>query len=167
MNLTTFCCVLRVIWCHRVRFSCYLRQKRGTINVCKLEILSSHLIQHIRWDSVESEIHGPQFTHKFTPGAHIHETVKFVRNLYVFAPISTISLSHSSQSLCLPLLVTKSQQTLSRLASLQSRPDAAADTLAQYQALPVPHRQIEEATYRLFRWRMSWGGQHPWTPPPR
>ena len=43
-NLTTFCCVLRVMWCHRVCFSCYLRQKRGTINVCKLEVLASHLV---------------------------------------------------------------------------------------------------------------------------
>ena len=41
-----------------------------------------------------------------------------------------------------------SQQTSSQLASLQSRPDAAADTLAQYQALPVAHHQIEEVTYR-------------------
>ena len=41
-----------------------------------------------------------------------------------------------------------SQQTLSQLASLQSRPDPAADTLAQYQALPVAHHQMEEATYQ-------------------
>ena len=54
VNLTTFCCVLRVTWCHHVRFSCYLRQKRGTINVCKLEVLTSHVVQHIRWCSVES-----------------------------------------------------------------------------------------------------------------
>ena len=40
-----------------------------------------------------------------------------------------------------------SQQTLSPLASLQSRPNPAADTLAQYQALPVAHHQLEEATY--------------------
>ena len=40
-----------------------------------------------------------------------------------------------------------SQQTLWQLASLQSRPDPAADTLAQYQALPVAHHQLEEATY--------------------
>ena len=39
-------------------------------------------------------------------------------------------------------------QTLSPLASLQSRPDAAADTPAQYQALPVAHQQMEEATYQ-------------------
>ena len=44
--------------------------------------------------------------------------------------------------------MTMSQQTLSQLASLQSRPDAAADTLAQYQALPVAHHQMEEVTYR-------------------
>ena len=43
-NLTTFCCVLRVTWCHCVCFSCYLRQKRGTTNVCKLEVLTSHLV---------------------------------------------------------------------------------------------------------------------------
>ena len=39
-NLTTFCCVLRVTGCHHVRFSCYLRQKHGTIHVCKLEVLT-------------------------------------------------------------------------------------------------------------------------------
>ena len=38
-------------------------------------------------------------------------------------------------------------QTLSQLASLQFRPDAAADTLARYQALPVARHQMEEATY--------------------
>ena len=40
-----------------------------------------------------------------------------------------------------------SQQTMSQLASLASRPDPAADTLAHYQALPVAHHQLEEATY--------------------
>ena len=38
-------------------------------------------------------------------------------------------------------------QTLLRLASLQSRRDAATDTLAEYQALLVAHHQMEEATY--------------------
>ena len=40
-----------------------------------------------------------------------------------------------------------SQQTLSKLASLHSRPDPASDTLARHQALPVAHQQFEEATY--------------------
>ena len=40
-----------------------------------------------------------------------------------------------------------SQQLLSQIASLQSRPDPAADTLAHYQALPATHHQLEEATY--------------------
>ena len=40
-----------------------------------------------------------------------------------------------------------SQQTMSQLASLSSRPDPAADTLTHYQALPVAHHQLEEATY--------------------
>ena len=43
--------------------------------------------------------------------------------------------------------LTMSQQTMSQLASLASRPDPAADTLAHYQALPVAHHQLEEATY--------------------
>ena len=47
VNLTTFCSVLRVTWCHRVRFSCYLRPKHGPTNVCNLEALSSHMVQHI------------------------------------------------------------------------------------------------------------------------
>ena len=37
-----------------------------------------------------------------------------------------------------------SQQTMSQLASLASRPDPAADTLAHYQALPVAHHQLEQ-----------------------
>ena len=41
-----------------------------------------------------------------------------------------------------------SQQTMSQLASLASRLDPAADTLAHYQALPVAHHQLEEATYQ-------------------
>ena len=36
---------------------------------------------------------------------------------------------------------------MSQLASLASRPDPAADTLAHYQALPIAHHQLEEATY--------------------
>ena len=47
----------------------------------------------------------------------------------------------------MPILVTMSQQTLSQLASLQSRPDPRADTLPLYQALPVAHHLLEEATY--------------------
>ena len=43
--------------------------------------------------------------------------------------------------------LTMSQQTMSELASLASRPDPAAYTLAHYQALPVAHNQLEEATY--------------------
>ena len=63
-------------------------------------------------------------------------------------PISTVSISHSSQSLSSHLLLTMSQQTLSQLASLQSQSDPVADTLAHYQALPVAHHQLEEATYQ-------------------
>ena len=33
------------------------------------------MVQHFWWDSVESEIHAQKFTHKFTPGSQIHETV--------------------------------------------------------------------------------------------
>ena len=40
-----------------------------------------------------------------------------------------------------------SQQTMSQLASLASRPDPAAHTLAHYQALPVAHHQLEEVMY--------------------
>ena len=43
--------------------------------------------------------------------------------------------------------MTISRQTLSQLASFQSRPDPATDTLAQYPALPVAHHELEEATY--------------------
>ena len=43
-NLKVVCCVLRSTWCRRVCFSCYLHQKRGTINVRKFEFLTSHLV---------------------------------------------------------------------------------------------------------------------------
>ena len=42
------------------------------------------MVQHIRRDSVEFEIHAPKFTHKFTLGSQIHETVKFAQNSYEF-----------------------------------------------------------------------------------
>ena len=37
-NLATFWCVLRVIWCHGVRFSCYLCQDAATMNVSKFRV---------------------------------------------------------------------------------------------------------------------------------
>ena len=55
----------------------------------------------------------------------------FVRISYEFTPISTVSLSHSSQSHSSHLLLTMSQQIMSQLASLASRPDPAANTLAR------------------------------------
>ena len=116
------------------------------------------MVQHIRWDLVEYEIHASKFTQKFTLGSHNHETeigTKFVPISYEYARLSTVSLSHSSQSLSLPILLTMSQQTSSHLASLQSCPDPAADTLAQYQALPVAHHQLEEATYVSGDWAAS------------
>ena len=69
---------------------------------------------------------------------------KFVQILHEFAPLCTVSLSYNSHILSL----TMSRQTLSHVASLQSRPDAASDTLAQYQALLVAHHHMEEATYQ-------------------
>ena len=42
-NLAFFCCVLRVTWCHHVRFLCYLRHNGGTINVSKFEVVTSRL----------------------------------------------------------------------------------------------------------------------------
>ena len=38
-------------------------------------------------------------------------------------------------------------QTPSQLASLQSKLDVAADTLARYEALPVTHHHMGEANY--------------------
>ena len=46
------------------------------------------------------------------------------------------------------LTVTMSHQTLSRLVSLHSRPDPAADTLAHDQGVSAAHRQLEKATYQ-------------------
>ena len=84
VNWTTVCGVLRVTWCNRVRFSCYFRQKRGTINVCKSKVLRRHLVQRIRLGSVKCEILAAKFTYKFTLGSQIHEIVKFVLKLYEF-----------------------------------------------------------------------------------
>ena len=42
------------------------------------------MVQRIRWHSVESEIHAPKFTHRFTLGSQIYGTIKFVRNSYEF-----------------------------------------------------------------------------------
>ena len=65
---------------------CFVRyfSKRDTTNVCKLEVLGSHMVQHIRWDSFESEIAAPKLTHKVTLRSQIHEIVNFVRNSYEF-----------------------------------------------------------------------------------
>ena len=86
----------------------------------------------------------------------------FARISCEFVPLCTLSLSYSAFIAFRYLIMS---QTLSQLVSLQSRPDAAADTVAQYQALPVAHHQMEEATYNS-------GAQAveevvAWTPPPR
>ena len=83
-NLATFCCVLRVTWCHRVCFLCYLRQNGGTINVSKFEVLASCLFPHIRCCSVEPGANLPNFTHRFTQHSHKFKTVNFVRMSYEF-----------------------------------------------------------------------------------
>ena len=68
-QLATFCYVLRAPWCHRVCFSCYLRQNGGTINVSKFEVSTSPLFPpHIRWCSVESGMNSPKFPHRLTQG---------------------------------------------------------------------------------------------------
>ena len=119
------------------------------------------MVSRICPDSRACEIHAPKFTQKFTLDSEIHENVKFarisyefVRNSYEFRTnfvriyppfhsFALLQLSKPSRS----SLLTMSQQTMSQLASLASRPDPAADTLANYQALPVAHHQLEEATY--------------------
>ena len=85
--------------------------------------------------------------------------VKFVRNSYeIRTNFVRISYEFRTNLPSFPLFrfptaqaffafsLTMSQQTMSQLASLASRPDPAADTLAHYQALPVAHHQLEEAT---------------------
>ena len=129
-NLATFCCVLRVTCCHRVRFSCYLRQNGATINASKFKVLPSRLFPHIRCSSVEFGANSP----KFTQDSLQIQGCEFVRISDEFVPICTLSLSYSTLIAFRYLIMS---QTLSQLASLQSRPDAAADTLAQHQA---PHR---------------------------
>ena len=52
----------RVTWCHRVCFSCYLRQNNGTINVSKFKLSNSRLFPHIRCCSVEPGANSPKFT---------------------------------------------------------------------------------------------------------
>ena len=79
-----------------------------------------------------------------TLGSQIHEDLKIAQISYEFNLISTVSLSLELSS---HLLLTMSQQTMSRLSGLASHPYPAADTFAQHQALPVAHHQFEEATY--------------------
>ena len=69
--------------------------------------------------------------------------MNFARIYPPFHSFALLQLSTPSRS----SLSIMSQQTMSQLASLASRPDPAADTLAHYQALPVAHHQLEEATY--------------------
>ena len=83
-----FGCVLRVTWCHCVCFSCCFRQNGGTINVSKLEVLTSRLIPHIRCCSVESSAKPPTFTHRFAQHSHKWKIVNFVQIRTKFARIS-------------------------------------------------------------------------------
>ena len=155
-NLATFWYVLRVTWCHCVCFSCYLHENGGTINVSKFEVLTSRLFPHIRCCSVESGANSPKFTPRFTQDSRESKTVTFVRILYEFrTKLFHIALLRFPTALNAFRHLNMSP-TLSQLASLQSSPDAAADTLAQYQALPVPHHGMEEATYDSGsrQWRM-------------
>ena len=150
-NLATFYCVLRVTWCHCVRFSCYFRPNGATINVSNFKVLTSRLFPHIRCCFVEPCVNSPKFTQDSLQIQGSEFRTKFVRNSYELrtgfvpcVPLCTLSLS------CSPLIAFRyliMSQMLSQLASLQSTPDAAADTLARYEALPVAHHQMEEATY--------------------
>ena len=87
VNLTTFCYLLRVLWCHRVRFSCYFCQKRGTVNLCKIEGLTSHLVHIFGGDRSN-----PTFTHRISHinSRWIHRfttlrnSYEFVRNSHEF-----------------------------------------------------------------------------------
>ena len=87
VNLATCCYVLRVSWCQRVCFSCYLHQNVGTTNVCRCEVSTSHLVRHIRWCSVKCGVNSPKFTHRFTQDSHESEIVNLVRIRTKFARI--------------------------------------------------------------------------------
>ena len=108
--------------------------------------------------------------HRFTRMCHSHE---FRTNSYEFrtnSPSFALFRFLTALKLSSHSLLTMSQQTMSHLASLASRPDPAADTLAHYQALPVAHHQLEEAAYlsgALGVDDVLWAGLHPSTPPPR
>ena len=80
-------------------------------------------------------------SHKIRPKFKV---VNFVGISYEFVPLCTLSLSYSALIAFRYVIMS---QTLSQLASLQSRPDGPAGTLERYKALPVAHHQTEEATY--------------------
>ena len=58
-----------------------------------------------------------------------------------------------------------SQHTMSQLASLASRPAPAADTLAHYQASPLPtiNWRRQRTSRRHWGWMTSWAVSHEWS----
>ena len=141
-NLTTFCCVLRVTWCHRVCFSCYFCQNGAAINVSKFDVSTSHPHVHIRRCSIEPAANSP----KFTQNSHQIQACEFCTNVVrIWTSLHCFPLVLSSHRHLFFTLIMS--QTLSQLASLQSRPDPSADTLVAYQVLPVAQHGMEEATY--------------------
>ena len=63
---------------------------------------------------------------------------------FELVPLCTLSLSYSA---VIAFRYLTMSQTLWQLAPLRSRSNAAADTLARYEASPAAHHHMEEATY--------------------
>ena len=90
-NLTTFCYVLRVTWCHHVCFSCYFRQNGAAINVSNLGVSTSHPHAHIRRCSVEPTANSPKFTQNSQQIQACEFRTKFVRISYQFVLVCIVS----------------------------------------------------------------------------
>ena len=136
-NLATFCCVLLVTWCHRVCFSCCLRQNGATINMSRFKVLTSRLFPHIWCCSVEFGANSPKFTqdsHKI----HTHSRWRICPTLHRFA-----SLQLSS-----PFVISICRKCFRNWRpcspGLMLLPTPWRNTKP---SLSVAHHQIEEATY--------------------
>ena len=101
----------------------------------KFEVSTSRLFPYIGLCLVESVAHSPKFTHRFTR----IQDCGFRTNWY---EIGTFRFTAALKGFRYLIM----SQTLSKLVSLQSGPDAAAGTLAQYPTLPVTHHHMEEGT---------------------
>ena len=110
-NLAIFCYILRVTWCHCVRFSCHFRQNGGIVNVSKLEVLTSRRLPYIFGVFWSNLVRICGISHidsqKIPTNPRWRISYEFRRNFTQICPHCTVSLSQSSQRLSLFEYVAK------------------------------------------------------------